>query len=146
MNKEKGFTLIEQMATIIIFSIAMVSILPVLVSSVLKIKNEDFQLRASTVGQEMIEAVREAPFSELNTGTYSGDSEPTPSTSSFAVSYRNFRDKVQDNSYLPNGSVSVIVANGPGTGIRQVSATVNWEQGSADKSFNTSTYVFDESQ
>jgi prepilin-type N-terminal cleavage/methylation domain-containing protein len=146
---EQGFTLIEQLFTIMILAITLTYILPVLTAGMIKIKAEDFQVRAASITQEMVEATRAAPFSELTDGTYStGGSGPTGT--SLAASFNDFKSKVTDNAFLPSGSGELIISHATAVTtsneIREVKVTVNWMQGELDKSYDASTYIYNYSR
>lgn len=144
LNDERGFSLIEQLFTVIIVTITMTFILPVLWSAMVSIKAEDFQVRAATITQEMIEATKAANFSDLTNGTY-----PTTGngpTSSLSQSFVDFKSKVTSSSYLPSGTGTLII--GPASiistsnEIKTVQVTVNWKQGELDKNYDVSTYIY----
>lgn len=144
---KQGFSLIEQLYAMLILMIAVLMVVPVLTGSLNKIKNEDLNVKATNLAQEMIESARSSSYSELANGTYTTSGPyPTPASSSLAQSFQDFKTKLSDTTYLPSGSGRMIVQ--PATvittsaDIKEVKVTVNWKERSQTKSFELPTYIY----
>lgn len=147
LHKNQGFSLIEQLYAILILMIAVLLIIPILAGSLHKVRNEDFKIKAVNLTQEMIESVRSSPYSELQNGTYlTSGTGPSPSTSSLAVAFQDFKSKVTQASYLPSGTGTLIIQ--PATAlttsvdIKEVKVSVFWKERQANKSFELPTYIY----
>lgn len=144
---KQGFSLIEQLYALLLLMIAVILVAPIMVGSLQKIKNEDFKVKATNLAQEMIESARSAPYTDLNNGTYTtSGSAPTPSTSSLAQAFEDFKVKATNSAYLPSGSGSLVVQ--PATAVstssylKEVKVMVQWKERQTTKSYELPTYIY----
>lgn len=151
MTKDDGFSLIEQLAALIILSIAVLLVVPFLTSNLQNVKEEDFKVKVTNLAQELVEATRSVPFDELADGTYeAGGAHPEPATLSLAEAFTEFETKVTDADYIPGGGGSLIIqpasAVTDAAEIKEVIVNVQWEESGQTKDYELPTYVYEVSR
>lgn len=131
-NKKTGFTLIETLIAISIFSVAIVTLMTVLSSGITNINNAKKKITATYLAQEGIEYIRNKRDTEVFLGTTSWGSFITsilPNTPHLDSGFTGF-----------NHYISITTTSNPDEAI--ITSRVEWTQGSGPKSVEFSENLF----
>lgn len=114
-----GFTLIEVLVAMVIFSISSLAVTSLMVGSMQHISNNGQRSEAIALAQEALEGLRSAPYDELATGSDLDIPSSTDGTT-FDVNWR-------------------VYTNDPMAGVKRIVVTVTWNHKGATKTYEIET-------
>lgn len=140
MSSKRGFTLIEVLVSLAIFSTGMLAVVTLSSQTQLLTRAGSVRTRAALLAQEGLEAAVAEGYASLPTGSLFLD-EPSLSALGDEFQYYSRQVSVQNVT-------SEMVTTDTDTGMKVVSATITWDDRTGDssnaaKSFNATTIITD---
>lgn len=118
-----GFTLIEVLVAMVIFSISSLAVSSLMVGSMQRISDNGQSSEAISLAQKALEGLRSAPYDDLATGSDLDIPSSTGGTT-FDVNWRVYKDN-------------------PMVGVKKIVVTVTWDHKGATKTYETETIYTD---
>jgi|GEM_PF-5816453 len=137
---KRGFTLLEVLISLVVFSTGMLSIVTLSTQTQLLTRSGSVRTRAALLAQEGLEAAIATGYGSLSTTTEFMDEE---SLVALGDAYQYFSREVE----VENVTSELVVTNDD-TGMKLVTATVEWDERTGDNSkinheFVASTIITD---
>ena len=133
--KRPGFTLLELLIALSLFSIGMLTILEIFPVNRRFLTQSAQTTQASFLAQEEIESIRGLDYASLTVGTF----EPTHTLGASTSDSLNTFSRQTTISYI-DGNHQVTAIN---AGLKQVNVTVTWQERTINRQYLLSTYVYD---
>jgi prepilin-type N-terminal cleavage/methylation domain-containing protein len=131
-NKKKGFTLVELVVAIMLFSYGIISVMQVFPINRKLLLQSSLQTQASFLAQEQIENVAAQSYASLTTGYYEPQAALTGDGTFVTQFQRSTVISLIDGTYASSGT---------DVGLKKVVVTVYWTDGNINRTYALTTYV-----
>ncbi|HSI20605.1 MAG TPA: prepilin-type N-terminal cleavage/methylation domain-containing protein [Verrucomicrobiae bacterium] len=133
MKPRKGFTFIELILAIVLFSFGIVSVIQIFPVNRRLITQSSMQTQASYLAQEQMEKVRAVAYADLDAGTYEARAALPAGAGTFATQFER-------------GTVVTLIdgnraATGIDVGLKKVVVTVYWTENNVNRTYVLSSYA-----
>jgi prepilin-type N-terminal cleavage/methylation domain-containing protein len=129
----RGFTAVELLIAMTLFTVGLLSVIQVIPANRRLLAQSGNLTQAAFLAQEQIESLYAVPFSGLTTGTYAARAAIDQSSSS---PYAGYEREIT----VQNVDASLAVT-GTDTGLKLVTVTVYWSEGSVARQYQIGTYL-----
>jgi prepilin-type N-terminal cleavage/methylation domain-containing protein len=132
---KKGFTFVELLVALSLFSVGMISVLQIFPVNRRLISQASMQTQATYLAQEQMETLRSLPYASLTVGTYEPKAiVPNSSGTTLSLFQRSTTIEYIDSSYAVSAT---------DTGLKRETVTVYWNDGALARTYVLVTYDYD---
>ncbi len=132
--RRRGFTFVELLIALSLFSVGMLSILQIFPINRRLLNQSSYQTDAAFLAEEQMETLRSLAYSALTAGTYEAKATVPNSTGTvYSLFQRSTTIDYINSSYAVSGT---------DTGLKRLTVTVYWSEGSVNRSYVLSTYDY----
>ncbi len=140
MKRKSGFTLIEVLVALTLFTFGMVTVMQLLPLNKRYIKQSAMVTQATFLAQEKLELVRSVSYASLSVGT---DPYYEPTTAMGISSTDPLREFSRQTEVSYVDPANSFTNSSTDTGIKKVIVRVSWNERSIPRTYSLSTFVYD---
>ncbi len=133
MKKRRGFTFIELILAIFLFSFGIISVLQVFPINRRFLTQSSMQTQASFLAAEQMENMRSVAYADLTVGAYEPNATLPGTIGAFAAAFQ--RTTVVS---LINGTYA---STGTDIGLKKIVVTVSWSENNATRTYVLTSYA-----
>lgn len=135
--RKQAFTFLELLIALTLFVFGMVSLLQIFPANRKLLTQTSQTTQAAFLAQQQLEVLKDQEFSSLTTGTYLPRAVVTSDTGS---PYNQFEREV----IIAHINPTTYAVSGTSTGLKRVTVTIYWTEGSIARTYPLSTYAIQE--
>jgi prepilin-type N-terminal cleavage/methylation domain-containing protein len=132
MKRRSGFTLLELVIAIFLFSFGILSVVQIFPLNRHLLTQSSMQTQASFLAQEQMEHVRSLSYADLTPGTFEARATLPTTMGQFAGRFERMTT-VQ----LINGSYAVSATD---VGLKRITVTVYWQERGGERNYRLTSY------
>jgi len=133
MKRTPGFTFVELLVALSLFSIGMISVVQIFPINRRLLNQSTYQTQAVFLAQQEMETIRSLDYTDLTTGTFEPkETIPQSSGTVFSQFQRSTTVTLIDGTYATTNT---------DVGLKKVAVTVYWTEGSVNRQYTLMSFA-----